>query len=103
MQAYLEEIDWDNFVLDSTAIHSFFDDFAIDYSNFSDDDWTYIFETLGVVEMPYDVHEIIGILETVGYDSSTVDQYTLYYILIEIDPDNFVLDNYALDYLWNNL
>jgi hypothetical protein len=74
---YLENIGFDysgTYVWDSTALSNMFYEFGIDESEFDQDVYAGIKENIGVVDMPYDVNFIFGILEHVGYDTFLVDQ-----------------------------
>ena len=63
MWAYLVETDWTDFVLDRTALDSFWADNGIDTGYF--DTYTYediLLNELYVPDLVYDVHYILGLL-----------------------------------------
>ena len=47
--------------------------------------------SLGIVEMPFDVNEILGILENSGVDTSEISATSMYEILLTVDWDTYVI------------
>jgi hypothetical protein len=97
MYAWLYSIDYDNFVLDKTALEDFFEAFSIDYTQFDPELYANVLSELEIIELPIDVHYVLGLLEYVGYDTSTVNQTLMQELLTDLDWDDYVLDNYMLD------
>jgi len=47
---------------------------------------------LGVVDMPYEINYILGLLNYIEYDTSSLDIMAMYDYLLTIDYENFILD-----------
>jgi len=93
----LNEVNWDNFVLDRTALAGFFEDLGIDPELvFFNDLWPGVQQELGIIDLEYDVNYVLYLLETLGVDTTTIDAYLMQEILMSMDAD-FVLDNYSLE------
>lgn len=66
IQAYLEGIDYDNFVLDEFALFEFFDAIGADYTDMDETLWEEVKTELGVIPMTYEVNYIISLLDYIG-------------------------------------
>lgn len=97
MYYYLVEIDYDNYVLDNTALEEFFAYMGIDSQQFNQDTWATVkSEEFGIVDMPYDTNYILGLMEQMGYDTTDVNAYAMNELLITFDWTDYVLDEFLL-------
>jgi len=53
--------------------------------------WDALLESLGVVNMPFDVNGVLDILGSVGIDTANVNPLALYEILMSVDWDTYIV------------
>lgn len=92
LESILLEIDWDNFVLDRTALELLLTDLGIDYTTFRPARYQEMLDALNIVELKYDVHTTLEMIGDLNVDTSTLNQTLMYELLSEADWDSIILD-----------
>lgn len=75
-----------------TSVTTLFSGFNIDVNEFNPKLWAKATEEMGIVEMEYDVTEVLAMLEGLGIDTTTIDTTTMYELLLEVNWEEVFLD-----------
>jgi hypothetical protein len=92
----IEAHDWEMTVIDKTFIMGFMDQFGLDYSFITEDQWKVILDSWGIEWSLIDTNYVLGLLDFANVDTSNLNVTLIQEILVNIDWYDTVLDATAV-------